>query len=302
MNYKDYLKLGVNHHMLYADYVSQPLEHQRTLMEILGDERFEVLDMWIPQDEPYRTDEIKAVSNCGKEIYYNVGPRPGKEDAHPASLDPAEKQYAIDFYKSELDRAIECKAIKVVTNSGPNNPEKRAEAIDSLVDFYIEICNYAPDMLIMIEPTDWDMSKYMLIGSSKEATEVCKKVQQAGCRNIASMVDICHVPLMHETIEQAMRDTGEYLSHIHMGNCILKDKNHKLFGDKHPPLYVEGGEYNIDDHASLFKVGLDIGYFGTKTRGSATIEARPIEGKKPAECLDLYYDYFCNAWSMAVET
>jgi hypothetical protein len=298
MNFKKHVKLGLNHHLLYSDVASIPSEHERTLNQVLGDKRLEILDLWIAEENPYRANEIKAIKDSGKEIYYNVGTRKGKPGAHPASLDPEKKKYSIDFYKSELDRAIECGATKVITNSGPNNPENRDAAKSALVEFYVEICKYVPNMLVMIEPTDWDFDKRKLIGSSAEAVEICKRVKQAGCDNIASMVDMCHVPMMYETLEQAMNNTGQWLGHIHLGNCIIKDKNNPLFGDKHPALCIEGGEFCFKEMAELFKTGVLMGYFSEKKRGSASIEMRALKNIGPEKSLDLYYDYVIKSWDL----
>ena len=59
MNYKDYVKLGLNHHLLYAEVASEPAEHQRTLIQLLEDDRLEILDIWIPDVEPFRSSETE---------------------------------------------------------------------------------------------------------------------------------------------------------------------------------------------------------------------------------------------------
>jgi len=267
MNYKDYIKLGLNHHLLYAECSSIPQEHERTLMRLLEDDRLEILDLWIPKEQPFCDHEINALKASGKDIYYNVGTREGLAPAHPATLDPQKLKYSLAFYKDELDRAIAVNATKVITNSGPNDPENREKAICALVEFYVEICNYVPDkMLIMIEPTDWDVDKCKLIGSSKDAAELAGRIHAAGCKNFSSMVDMGHLPLMHETIEQGMKESGGHIGHIHMGNCILKDKSHPMFGDKHIGWGIEGSEYDVNDVAELLSTGLRMGYFNQDSR------------------------------------
>ena len=301
MSIKDYVRLGLNHHLLFAAECSTSQGHYDTLKTVVNDDRLEILDLWIADDEPYRCKEIDLVANCGKEIYYNCGNRPGKPRLEPASFNSEKRQYTIDVYKDEIVRAKGCGAEKVITNSGPNNLENRPGAFDVLVDFYCKICEFAPEMLIMIEPTDFDMSKRKLIGSSKEAVEICRRIKAKGYDNIASMVDMCHIPLMHETLEQAVKDTGEFLGHIHLGNCIKKDSSHKLYGDKHVALCMKGSEYGIDDLAELFKVGLKTGYFNKQSRGSASIEMHTLPDDEPLRCLDMYYGYVVQAWGKAIK-
>lgn len=302
MKLNEYVKLGLNHHLLFSSVIQEDSRaHYETLERVANDPRLEILDMWVPEDEPFRTKTVELMRRCGKELFYNCGNRAGKPSLAPASFDDDKRKYTLDVYKDELERAKAIRATKVITNSGPNNLERRAEAFDRLISFYVEICRIAPEMLIMIEPTDWDVSKKKLIGSSKEAVEICRRVRAAGCSNMASMVDLCHVPLMHETLAQAVADTGEYLGHIHLGNCILKDRAHPLFGDKHVPVCMEGGEYGVKDLAELFRLGLDAGYFSTKRRGSASLEVRTLPGDDPIETLNRQYELIQEAWEQATE-
>ncbi len=297
MKLNEAVKLGLNHHLLFSRVIEENSRvHVETLETLTADPRFEVLDMWVPEDEPYRTKTIELLKQSGKEVFYNCGNRAGKPSLAPASLDDEKRSYTWDVYRDELERAKAIGATKVITNSGPNNLEQRAEAFDMLVEFYVEICRMVPEMLVLIEPTDWDMSKKKLIGSSREAAEICRRVAERGCPNMASMVDMCHVPLMHETLAQAVADTGEFLGHIHLGNCILKDRSHPLFGDKHVPPGIEGGEYGTDAIAELFRLGLKSGYFSKTSRGSASLESRVVGGENPLNALNRYYDMILAAW------
>lgn len=299
MKLNECVKLGLNHHLLFFDVIQEDSQaHFETLKQLVDDSRFDVLDMWVPEDEPYRTKTIELLKNSGKEVFYNCGNRAGKPSLAPASLHNEKWTYTLDVYRDELDRAKAIGATKVITNSGPNNLEQREEAFGRLVGFYVELCRMVPDMLVMIEPTDWDVSKKKLIGSSKEAVEICQRVRDAGCPNMASMVDMCHIPLMHETLAQAVADTGEFLGHIHLGNCILNDRTHSLFGDKHVPLCMDGGEYGVQDLAELFRLGLDRGYFSKEKRGSASIEMRTVGGEDPLKALDRYVEMTQDAWQM----
>jgi len=297
MSFRDYMRLGVNHHLLYADVIKDSAEHLRTLENVLSDPRQDIIDMWYPWD--IKEECLKAIRNSGKTIYYNMGNRSGQQSLAPASMDGEHRRYTLDVYKDELERAKLCNAQKIITNSGPNDIENRDQCKDYLVEFYIELCKCAESIIVMIEPTDWNASKRKLIGSSKEAVEICRRVRDAGCENMASMIDMCHVPLMHETIAQAVCDTGDYLEHIHLGNCVL-DKASPIYGDKHPGIEIEGGVYGVSDITELFGLCLSNGYFDTKNRGSASIEMRHLPNKSSEDSFDKYYDAVCQAWDMAI--
>lgn len=296
MNFRDFIRLGINHHLLYADVIKNPSEHLRTLKILLADPRLEIIDMWYPWN--IQEDALKVIKNSGKTIYYNMGNRSGQRSLAPASIDDEHRYYSLDVYKDELKRAKMCNAQKIITNSGPNDIEHREKCKDYLVEFYIELCKRAEAITVIIEPTDWDTSKYKLIGSSMEAVNICQRVKDAGYGNIGSMIDMCHVPLMHETISQAVSDTGNCLEHIHLGNCVL-DKTSPYYGDKHPGLGIEGGIFGVSDIAELFSLGLSTGYFSQESKGSVSIEMHPLPGQSSEECFDKYYDAICQAWDMA---
>lgn len=298
MNFKEHVRLGLNHHLLYADVINDSAEHLRTLQVVLSDPRLDLIDMWYPWDIKDRA--LQAIKDSGKTVYYNMGNRAGQRRLAPAAMDKEHRSYTLSVYKDELERAKSCNALKIITNSGPNDPGNRQRCKDYLVEFYVELCKCAKPMTVMIEPTDWDTSKCKLIGSSAEAAEICRRVRDAGCENMASMIDMCHVPLMHETIAQSVSDTGAYLEHIHLGNCVL-DEASSFYGDKHPGIGIQGGLYDIADMAEVFRLCIANGYFSRESRGSASIEMRCLPGKSSEECFEKYYQAVCRAWEMAIE-
>ena len=297
-DWRDYIKLGVNHHLLYCDAVSDPVAHLATLERVLSDERLDAVDLWIPSDSRIASRAIACCTESPCDIHYNVGTRAGRPSAEPASPDPATRAYSLSFYKEELALAVAAGAVKIVTNSGPDQPDNRAGATSALVDFYCEICSLVPEStVILIEPTDRDVSKRKLIGPSSEAVEVVRRVRAEGHANMASMVDMGHLPLMHETVSQAFAATGPYCGHVHLGNCILRNPDHPLFGDKHVPWGIDDGEYGMEELVELLRCAFACGYLGAGRRGTLTFEMRPYPGTSPEASLDRFFAWFTQAWS-----
>jgi sugar phosphate isomerase/epimerase len=236
MHWRECLRIGVNHHLLHAGGIEAPARHAETLLPLLGDSRFEVVDLWIPAEAASAARELAACRDSGKLIVYNIGGRKGQPSPQPAALDPAVWQRSLDFYREELDRALAAGATRVVTNSGADQPAAREAAREQLVRFYQVLCRHVPPTVtILIEPTDRTLDKRKLIGPSAEAAALGRRLRAEGCANFASMVDMGHVPLLGETLAQAFQDSADCLGHIHLGNCILRNPQHPLFGDKHVP-------------------------------------------------------------------
>jgi len=300
MHWRDILTIGLNHHLLYADRSADPEAHCESLLRILADERLEAVDLWIPDQPAVAEREIQACLTSGKRIIYNVGSRQGKPSPVPASLDPKEQAYAIAFYLDELSRADAVHAAKIVTNSGPDNPARRADALAALRVFYRRICAAAvpPTTPVLIEPTDRDVSKRKLLGPSAETAAFCRDLQADGVPNLASMVDMGHVPLLGETLAQAFADSTPFIGHVHLGNCILRDRDHPMFGDKHVPWGTPGGEYGSEGIVEFFRQAFACGYLGGGGRPTVSFEMRPDPDLGPEGSLDRFFAEFEEAWQL----
>lgn len=296
MHWRDCLAIGLNHHLLYADRSADPAAHCASLLQVLADPRLEVVDLWIPADPTIAEREIAACLASGKQIVYNVGSRKGKPSPAPASLDAAGQDYAVAFYLDELARANAVQARKVVTNSGPDNPDQRPAALAALAGFYRQICAAVPtETLVLIEPTDRTVNKRKLLGPSAETAAFCRS---SGIPNLASMVDMGHVPLLGETLAQAFADTVPFVGHVHLGNCILQDQSHPMFGDKHVPWGVPGGEYGIEGIAEFFRAAFACGYLGEGKRPTVSFEMRPHPELGPERSLDRFFADFEQGWDL----
>jgi sugar phosphate isomerase/epimerase len=299
MHWRDVLTIGLNHHLLYADRSADPRAHCESLLGVLADERLEAVDLWIPDQPGIAETEIQACLESGKRILYNVGSRQGKPSPVPASLDPDEQAYAIAFYRDELDRANAVRAGKIITNSGPDNPTRRAEALQALGVFYREVCAMVPATTpVLIEPTDRDVSKRKLLGPSAETAAFCRDMRAAGVPNLASMVDMGHVPLLGETLAQAFADTVPFIEHVHLGNCILQDRSHPMFGDKHVPWGTPGGEYGVEGIAEFFHAAFACGYLGEGKRPTVSFEMRPHPELGPEKSLDRFFAELEQGWQL----
>jgi sugar phosphate isomerase/epimerase len=302
MHWRDILTIGLNHHLLYADRSADPEAHCESLLRVLADERLEAVDLWIPDEPGIAEREIQACLRGGKLIVYNVGSRQGKPSPIPASLDEDEQAYAIAFYLDELSRANAVNAAKVVTNSGPDNPERRGDALQALQVFYREVCAAVPaSTMVLIEPTDRDLSKRKLLGPSGETAAFCRDLRADGVPNLASMVDMGHVPLLGETLDQAFADSGPFVEHVHLGNCVLQDRSHPMFGDKHVPWGTPGGEYGVEGIAEFFRAAFACGYLAEGKRPTVSFEMRPHPDLGPERSLDRFFAELEEGWQLYLE-
>ncbi len=275
-----YMKLGINHHLLNFRCFQDHNYHLETLPFVLNHPSFQVVDLFIVDDDEIREKEIALIKNSGKEIIYNGAFMLPDTKYNPHSLIREEREAILQILKQQADFAMKVKASKfvVVSNLDPGE-RKRAEAKEGFAEFLYDFAGYISDnsnMKVIIEPGDRDIDKRFLLGPTPEAVEVVKMVRQKGTQNIGLMVDMSHLPLLGESFAQAIRTAGEWLWHIHLGSCVVKDETHPLYGDKHVPLGLKDSENGLDELADFLSELRKCGYLNRDETNSVTLEVRPL--------------------------
>lgn len=104
-----------------------------------------------------------------------------------------------------------------------NKPEARKQSIKSMR----ELADYAAqyDITLLIETLN--RFEQFLVNDAKEAVELVKDI---GKDNVKVMLDSFHMNIEEDFIGDAIRYTGEYLGHFHIGEC-----NRKVPGKGHMP-------------------------------------------------------------------
>ena len=265
--------LGVNHHFLFPDSITNEKVHTQTLKEVIQFEGIDALDCWIWRGSRSR-EEIKILRSSDKIINYNIGDRFGEIPICPASSDKREQIRAYDTLMREIEYALVLNSKKIVFASGIDFPEDRERAKENLHNLVVKLSTHLPgDVVLALEPTDRDIDKFFLFGPLGETVDFIKQVRKENV-NIGLLLDMCHIPLVHETLESAIEIGKDVLEHVHLGNCVIKDKTDVYYGDKHPAWDYPGGEYSSEDGKKFVNMLKNIGYFD---KGNATVsfEMRP---------------------------
>lgn len=297
MNRKDCVILGINHQFIYLQAIQDSSFHSTSLASLSQDDRFDALDCWIWAGEPWRSEEIRLLSNSNKVINYNIGDRAGEKVSCFASLIAAEQQYAWDTFRREADMAIAVGAKKIIIGSGPDNTQDRPAAVAAFGDFIRKACAYLPQGVILnIEPTDRDLDKHFLLGPLAESTDFVMKLRAQGTANLAILLDMGHIPLLREEISTAINKVAACLGHIHLGNCIVSNRQHPLFGDRHVAWGEQDGVYQESDVALFLSNLLKTGYLKEGIRQTITFEMRPFSGQSATDSMSRFIEVFDWAW------
>lgn len=287
--------LGTNHMFLYPESMENEKAHLESLKRLSATDKVEALDCWLWRGQTAK-EETKILLDSGKIINYNIGDRFGEDAILPSSKSKAERTRAYDLMMREIGYALDLNSKKIVFGSGPDTPDDREGAKERYLEFVLKVMKEVPsDVEMSLEPTDRDIHKMFLFGPMDETVDFIKEVRKNGYENIGLLLDMCHVPIIYETLDSALEKCKDVLNHIHLGNCVIKDKTDLLYGDRHPSWEYPGGEYTDGDGARFIGMLREIGYTNKKN-ATVSFEMRPYEGMSAEDSLARFVSVFKRAF------
>jgi len=295
---RDYARIGVVHHMLYNRCMIDSDDHVETLLRLSQQAQIETLDCCMPFGDARRDRLIGPVRDCGKEIVYALHLFPVRKISL-ASAAPHEQAIARLVIEDQIKMAAAIGATGFVFGTGADTPENREEGKARLAEFCKWFCHEleARGITALLEPFDRTVDKKFLLGPSEECVDFIQSLGGDG-DNLKIELDMAHIPLMGETFAHAIRTTAPYIRRVHLGNCVLKDAAHPLYGDTHPPIGYADGEIDVPELAGILEELLSIGYLQRDHRGALVLEITPFPGKGEDDSLQDNLARLEQAWAM----
>jgi sugar phosphate isomerase/epimerase len=277
-----FMKVGLIHFMAYPETMKGDGPILETLQKIAEDDFFTAVEVsWI-KDAKVRDKAKKLLEMSHLTVAYGAQPRLLINNLNLNSFNEEERKMAVREIKAGVDEAYEIGAKSLAFLSGEDpGEEKREQALKLLVSSIKEICDYAKskgNLKITLEIFDRDIDKKCLIGPANKARKLAAEVRKE-YDNFGLMVDLSHLPLLNETPTQAIMPIKDYLVHAHMGNCIMRDKEHPGYGDQHPRFGIIGGENDVKELTEFLKVLLDIGFLNYQNPSIVSFEVKPLAGE-----------------------
>jgi len=273
-----YAKIGLIHFMAYPTTMKGEGPIEETIRKIAVDDYFDAIEIATIKDTEVRARVKKMLVSSHLDVAYGGQPRLLSKGQNINDLDETKRQVAVENLKEGIDEAIEMGAVGFGFLSGKYTEEKKEEAYQALVKSTKEICAYAKSkgtIKIAHEVFDYDIDKCSLIGpvelAKKYAQEVCAEFD-----NFGLMVDLSHLPILHETSRQSLLPIKDYIIHAHMGNCYMRDKTDPAYGDAHPRFGYPGGENDVEELVEYLRVLLEIGYLNPANRRFLSFEVKPV--------------------------
>ncbi len=279
----DYCRLGIVHSMAFPQAAKSPENYMESLMHLLRDPYFDVVEIGHVPFDSIQQQVVQAIRCAHMELTYSAHGWLFLSGLNINSLDENERRKAVRLLYGAVDEAYAMGASDFQFLSRGWDMEHRPQYLQALVKSTVELCKYAEkqgNMPVCLEIFDHDIDKKSLIGPAYLAKEYVQLVNEQ-CDNFGLMVDCSHIPMIGETIDEALDPIAPYVVHAHMGNTLISDPSHPSYGDMHPRFGFPQGENDTQYLAQYLRKLLDIGYLDTNTRPILSFEVKPQGDEDP---------------------
>lgn len=301
-----YMNVGTLHFMSFPDVGKGEGPVTETLEKILQDDFFTAVEITHIKDDNVREQVKKMLETSHVISSYVTHPMLLSNKLDINSLNEEHRKKAVAVVKQGIEEAAYLGATGVSVLSGPH-PGKalEQEGLQKLLESLEEFCDYSQkyNLAFEMETFDFDVDKKCLIGKSDLAVTVAQKIRLK-YPSFGLILDLSHIPLQYEPTKTAIKNCARYTTHLHIGNCILKDRNHPAYGDQHPRFGVNGGENDVDQLQEFFETLFEEGVLKKDTtvkvgeKPLISFEVKPMAGENPCLVLANSKRVFKQAWAL----
>ena len=278
-----YMRVGLVHFMAYPATIKGEGPILETIKKLALDDYFTAIEITTVKDKEERKKVKQMLETSHMSVAYGAQPRLLTTGQNINDLNEEGRQTALANLKEGIDEAYEIGATGFAFLSGKYEEATKEESYQALVKSTKEICAYVKskgDMKVALEVFDYDVDKKSLIGPAPLALRYAKEIREEH-DHFGLMVDLSHIPLIHETIEESLLPVKDYIIHAHIGNCVVKSANLPAYGDVHPRFGFPNGENDVDQVVDYLRVLLQIGFLNTKKSPIVSFEIKPFGDEDP---------------------
>ena len=273
-----YMKPGLVHFMAFPSTIKGEGPIVETIKKLALDEYFTAIEITTIKDDEERKQVRKMLETSHMTVAYGAQPRLLTTGLNINDLNEEGRQKALTNLKAGVDEAYELGATGFAFLSGKYEERTKEASYQVLVKSTKEICAYVKargNMKVALEVFDYDVDKKSLIGPASLALRYAKEIREEHA-HFGLMVDLSHIPLIHETIEESLLPVKDYIIHAHIGNCVVKSPELPAYGDVHPRFGFPNGENDVDQVVDYLRVLLDIGFLNTANPPIVSFEIKPF--------------------------
>jgi sugar phosphate isomerase/epimerase len=274
--------------------------------KLAADPFFQAMEFSGTEEAGIRKELISVARASGKSRIFAGGSycRLGQKNLH--DLDEAKRQKALRSVEKIIDEAIDygCAILYVMGFEGPAAPERR-KALEKFTGSLAALSDYArrknPSSPLTISVENFYLLGEVpfLIGPTRELAQILRDLRRDH-PNVGLTFDTSHILQLQEDLPSTYLAAQDVIAHIHLSNCLIKDKSSPFYGDKHPPYGLPGSEIGIPELAAFLKVLKEAGHFSrTYPTGKPVLSLEVIcpAGQTPETIVEGAKEAFHQAWN-----
>lgn len=275
--FKKYMKTGIILHMIYGGLATGEGPILESLKKIVIDDYFEAVEVTQMKDAEVRKKAANMIKQAQMTVAYGGQPRLLTTGLNLNDLDEDARRKAINSLKEGINEAYELNAAGFSFLAGQYQEETKEQSFEALLKSTKELCEYAKskgNMPVLCEVFDYDIDKKSLIGPVALVKKYAEIITEE-YDNFGLLVDLSHIPMLHETIEESIMPIKQYIKHAHMGNTVIKGPEYEAYGDQHPRFGFPNSENDVNELAAYLQILLDIGFLNPNNRPIVSFEVKP---------------------------
>jgi sugar phosphate isomerase/epimerase len=278
-----YMKVGLVHFMAYPTTIKGEGPILETIKKLAVDDYFNAIEITTIKNVEERQAVKKMLETSHMTVAYGAQPRLLTTGLNINDLNEEGRLKALQNLKEGIDEAFEIGAVGFAFLSGKYEEATKEQSYQALVKSTKEICAYVKskgNMKVALEVFDYDVDKKSLVGPADLALRYAEEITEEH-PHFGLMVDLSHIPLIHETIEESLLPVKDYIIHAHIGNCVVKSPDMPGYGDLHPRFGFPNGENDVDEVVDYLRVLLQIGFLNDKKPPIVSFEIKPFGDEDP---------------------
>ena len=301
----EFLQLG----LVVPAFFPEVRERKGPVLEIMRkltvDPFFQAFEFSGAEDPVAQRELAKVVRSGGKSLVFSGGTYCylGQNNLH--DLDEAKREKAVRNVEKIIDEATEygCQVLYVMGFEAPAQQERNrasrkfAQSLTTLAEYAREK-NPSSPLTISVENFYILRETPFLIGPTLEFAQMLRDLRRQ-TPNLGLTFDTSHILQLKEDLPSTYERVQDVIAHIHLSNCLIKDRSSPFYGDKHPRYGLPGSEIGIPELAAFLKSLKDAGHFSrTFPTGKPVLSLEVITpaGQTPEANLAEAKEAFRKAW------
>ena len=252
------------------------------IRKIACDDYFDAIEVSWCKDPGVRAASARILTQSHMTVCYGAQPRLLTTGKNANAINEADRKLAEETLIEAIDEAEEIGARGIAFLSGKWQEETKAAAYDQLLKTTRNLCTYAKkkNMFIELEVFDFDIAKASLIGPAPYAAQFAGEIRTTH-NNFGLLIDLSHIPMTYETPEFVVRTLKPYLTHFHIGNTVIKNRENEGYGDEHQRFGFPNSENDTLQVLEFLKVLKREGFFNPDDPYVLSFEVKPWKDEDP---------------------